>query len=73
MERGLIDRDDIQPNLVVKQAVARQFQLTPVPVPDDPPAKRAKKTKEQLSPSHDTTVATGDTKNEARELSGVQQ
>ena len=57
-----LDRDDIQPNLVVKQAVARQFQLTPVPVPDDPPAKRAKKTKEQLSPSHDTTVATGDTK-----------
>ena len=57
-----LDRDDIQPNLVVQQAVARQFQLTPVPVPDDPPAKRAKKTKEQLSPSHDTTVATGDTK-----------
>ena len=57
-----LDRDDIQPDLVVKQAVARQFQLTPVPVPDDPPAKRAKKTKEQLSPSHDTTVATGDTK-----------
>ena len=27
-----------------------------------PPAKRAKKTKVQLSPSHDTTVATGDTK-----------
>ena len=26
------------------------------------PAKRAKKTKEQLSPSHDGSVATGDTK-----------
>ena len=40
-----IDRDDVQPNLVVKQAIARQFQLTLAPVPDDPPAKRAKKTK----------------------------
>ena len=26
-----LDRDDIQPNLVVKQAVATQFQLTLVP------------------------------------------
>ena len=48
-----LDRDDIQPNLVVKQAVVRQFQLTPVPVADDSPAKRAKKTKEQVSSSHD--------------------
>ena len=59
-----LDSDAIQPNLVVKQAVARQFQLTPGTVPDDPPAKRAKKTTEQVSPSHDTTGATGDVKME---------
>ena len=46
-----LDSEDIQPNLVVKQAVARQFQLTPVPVLEDPPAKKAKKMKEQVSPS----------------------
>ena len=38
-----LDSEDILPNLVVKQDVARQFQLTPVPVPVDPPAKRARK------------------------------
>ena len=59
-----LDSDDIQPNLVVKQAVARQFQLTPVPVSEDPPAKRAKKMKEQVSPSHETTGATGDVRME---------
>ena len=59
-----LDSEDILPNLVVKQAVARQFQLTPVPVPVDPPAKRAKKMKEQVSPSHETTGATGDVKME---------
>ena len=36
--------------MVVKQAVARQFQLTPVPVAEDPPAKRAKKMKESVAP-----------------------
>ena len=59
-----LDSEDILPNLVVKQAVARQFKLTPVPVPVDPPAKRAKKMKEQVSPSHATTGATGDVKME---------
>ena len=48
----------------MKQAVARQFQLTPVPVPVDPSAKRAKKMKEEVSPSHETTGATGDVKME---------
>ena len=52
-----IQLDDIQTNLVVKQSSARRFQLTPVSVPDDPPAKRAKKTKEPVSPSHDATMA----------------
>ena len=59
-----LDSEDIQPNLVVKQAVARQFQLTPVPVPEDLPAKRAKKMKEQVSSSHETTGGTGDVKME---------
>ena len=59
-----LDSEDILPDLVVKQAVARQFQLTPVPLPVDPPAKRAKKMKEEVSPSHETTGATGDVKME---------
>ena len=59
-----LDSEDILPNLVVKKAVARQFKLTPVPVPEDPPAKRAKRMKEQVSPSHETTGATGDVKME---------
>ena len=57
-----IQLDDIQPNLVVKQASARRFQLTPICVPDDPPAKRAKRTKEPVSPSHDAKMASGDAK-----------
>ena len=31
-------------------------------MPDDPPAKRAKRTKEPVSPSHDSTMASGDAK-----------
>ena len=38
-----LDVEDILPNLVVKHEVARQFKLTPVPLPVDPPAKKAKK------------------------------
>ena len=56
-----LDCEDILPNLVVKQDVAQQFKLTPVPVPVDPPAKRAKKMKEEVS-LNETTVATGDVK-----------
>ena len=37
-----LDVEDILPNLVVKQEVAQQFKLTPVPLPVDPPAKKAK-------------------------------
>ena len=36
-----LDVEDILPNLVVKHEVARQFKLTPVPLPVDPPAKKA--------------------------------
>ena len=56
-----LDSEDILPNLVVKQDVAQQFKLTPVPVPVDPPAKRAKKMKEEVS-LNETTGATGDVK-----------
>ena len=58
-----LDSEDILPNLVVKQDVAQQFKLTPVPVPVDPPAKRAKKMKEEVS-LNETTGATGDVKME---------
>ena len=57
-----IQLDDIQTNLVVKQSSARRFQLTPISVPDDPPAKRAKRTMEPVSPAHDSTMASGNTK-----------
>ena len=56
-----LDCEDILSDLVVKQEVAQQFKLTPVPVPVDPPAKRAKKMKEEVS-LNETTVATGDVK-----------
>ena len=56
-----LDCEDILPNLVVKKDVAQQFKLTPVPVPVDPPAKRAKKMKEEVC-LNETTVATGDVK-----------
>ena len=55
-----IDSDDVSPDLVVKPAVAEMFQLTQVLVVEDPPAKRAKTTKEQVSPACETTGATGD-------------
>ena len=54
-----LDDEDILPNLVVKQEVAQQFKLTPVPLPVDPPAKRAKKMKDEVS-LNDTAVATVD-------------
>ena len=59
-----IDSDDISPTLFVKPAAAQQFQLTLVPVVEDPPAKRAKTTKEQPSSAHETTGATGDVRME---------
>ena len=34
-----IQLDDIQSNLVVKQASARRFQLTPICAPDDSPSR----------------------------------
>ena len=45
--------------MVVKQEVAQQFKLTLVPLPVDPPAKRAKKMKDG-EPLNDTALATGD-------------
>ena len=38
-----LDDEDILPDLVVKQEVAQQFKLTPVPLPVDSPAKRQRR------------------------------
>ena len=38
-----LDSEDVLPNLVVKQDVAQQFQLIPVPVPVDPQPKEQRK------------------------------
>ena len=51
--------EDILPNLVVKHEVARQFKLTPVPLPVDPPAKKAKKMMNEESLT-DATAPMGD-------------
>ena len=59
-----IQLEDIQPHLVVKQSSARRFRLTPICVPDDPPAKRAKRNKEPASPAHDARMASSDAKAE---------
>ena len=50
-----IPLEEIQSNLVVGQSCARRFQLTPICVPDDPPAKQAKRNKEPASPAHDVS------------------
>ena len=53
---------DIQHNLVVEQSSARHFQLTPICVPDDPPAKCAKRSREPDHPAHDVGMVSGDAK-----------
>ena len=56
--------EDIQPNLVVKQARAQLYRLTPICVPDDPPAKHAKKTQEAAPSAQDERMASGEAKAE---------
>ena len=53
---------DIQHNFVVEQSSARHFQLTPICVPDDPPAKGAKRSREPDNPVHDVGMVSGDAK-----------
>ena len=47
---------------MVEQSSAMRFQLTPICVPDDPPAKRGKRNKEPDSPAHDVGMASSDAK-----------
>ena len=54
--------EDIQANLVVKQARAQLFRLTPIWVPEEPPAKRAKKTPESAASTQDASMASGEAK-----------
>ena len=44
-----LDVEDILPTFAVKQEVAQEFKLTSVPLPVDPPAKKAKKMKNEES------------------------
>ena len=52
--------EDIQANLVVKQARVQLFRLTPIWVPEEPPAKRAKKTPESAASTQDASMASGE-------------
>ena len=54
--------EDIQANLVVKQARAQLFCLTPIWVPEEPPAKRAKKTPASAASTQDASMASGEAK-----------
>ena len=57
-----IPLSDIQHNHVVEQSSARHFQLTPICVPDDPPAKRAKRSREPDHLAQDVGMGSGDAK-----------
>ena len=47
---------------MVKQATAQLFRLTPIWVPEEPPAKRAKKTPESAASTQDASMASGEAK-----------
>ena len=49
--------EDVLDNLVVKQARAAMFRLTPIWVPEEPPAKRAKKTEENAASTQDVSMS----------------
>ena len=57
-----IPLEDIQPNLVVEQSSAKRFHLTPICVPEAPPAKRVKRSKENDNLTHDAGMDSGDVK-----------
>ena len=59
-----IPLEDIQPNLVVAQSSAKRFHLTPICVPDDPPAKRVRRSKEADNLAYDAGAGSGDVKAE---------
>ena len=57
-----IPLDDIRTDLVVEQSSAKRFHLVPISVPEAPPAKRARKSKETENGTDDTGVGSGDVK-----------
>ena len=59
-----IPLEDIEPNLVVEKSSATRFHLTPICVPEAPPAKRAKRNKENDNVTHDAGVSSADVKAE---------
>ena len=56
--------EDVLDTLVVKQARAERFHLTPIWVPEEPPAKRAKTAEVRLSSTDDVSMTTGEEKGE---------
>ena len=67
--RGLLNTTDDFQEIYGLRAFLKELALqegltwnTPICVPDDPPAKRAKRTKEPVSPSHDAKMASEDAK-----------
>ena len=57
-----IPLEDVLDTLVVKQARAEKFRLTPIWLPEEPPAKRAKTAEVRLSSTNDVSMATGEEK-----------
>ena len=56
--------------LVVKQARAEKFRLTPIWVPEEPPAKRAKTAEVRLSSTNDVSIAKGEEKSDQESSEG---
>ena len=56
--------EDIQASLVVKQSRAEFSRLTPIWVPEEPPAKRAKKTPESAASAQDASMGNDEAKGE---------
>ena len=54
--------EDVLDTLVVKQARAERYHLTPIWVPEEPPAKRAKTAEVRLSSTGDVSMTTGEEK-----------
>ena len=67
---GLTEEDDVSDSLVVKQARANMFDLTPVWAPVEPPAKRAKTAEVRLSSASDVPMTQSSSDEEDSDSSG---
>ena len=56
--------EDVLDNLVVKQSRAAMYRLIPIWVPEEPPAKRAKKTDESAVSTHNVSMIGEEAKSE---------